>query len=120
MLMDHNMVLSLSYDYSSQNRRRQRTNVPLSQAISMDIAVRLCDTEHIAQFSMIRSSPKATGRRWRLLALYCPGGRQGDNQHNDNATCTHFAGHFDGQRDAAVQYRAHHLMDEVRGFYKSH
>ena len=31
--MDHNMVLS--YDYSSRNRRRRRTNVPPSRAISM-------------------------------------------------------------------------------------
>ncbi len=38
----------------------------------------------------------------QLLAPYHPGGHQGDNQHNDDATCTHFAGHFDGHRDAAV------------------
>jgi hypothetical protein len=31
-----------------------------------------------------------------------------------------FADHFDGRGDAAVQYRAHRLMEEVRGFHKSH
>ena len=41
----------------------------------------------------------------RLLTLYCPGGLQGDNQEqNNNAQYTCFAGHFDGHRDAAVQY----------------
>jgi len=35
----------------------------------------------------------------RLLAPYCPGGRQGDNSHNDYAKwTTHFAGRFDGHR----------------------
>ena len=40
----------------------------------------------------------------RLLAPYRPGGRQGDNQHSDNAKYTHFDGHFNGDRDAAVLY----------------
>jgi hypothetical protein len=31
-----------------------------------------------------------------------------------------FAGHFDGRGDAAVRYRTHRLMEEVRGFHKSH
>ncbi len=56
----------------------------------------------------------------RLLAPYRPGGRQGDNQHRDNAKYTHFDGHFDGDRDAAVVYRAHHPMEEVQGFHISH
>ena len=56
----------------------------------------------------------------RLLAPYCPGGRQGDSQLNDYETCTHFAGRFDGHRDAAVLYRADRPMEEVRGFHKSH
>jgi hypothetical protein len=34
--------------------------------------------------------------------------------------CTHFDGHFNGHRDAAVLYRAHHPMEEVQGFHKSH
>ena len=39
---------------------------------------------------------------------------------NNDAKCTHFAGHFDGHCDAAVLYRVHCLMEEVRGFHKSH
>ena len=56
----------------------------------------------------------------QLLASYQPGSRQGNNLHNDNATCTHFAGHFDGHRDTAVLYRTHRPMEEVHGFHKSH
>ena len=55
----------------------------------------------------------------RLLALYCPSSHLGDNQHNNNATCTHFAGRFDGHHVAAVLYRAHHPMEEVCGFLKA-
>ena len=56
----------------------------------------------------------------QILALYCPGGHQDDNQLNDDATCAHFVGRFDGHRDAAVLYRTHRPMEEVRGFHKSH
>ena len=56
----------------------------------------------------------------RPLTPYHPGGRHGDNQQNDNAKCTLFAGNFDGYRDAAVLYRAQCLMEEVRGFHKSY
>ena len=56
----------------------------------------------------------------RLLAPYRPGGRQGDNQHSDNAKYTHFDGHLDGDRDAAVLYRVHRPMEEVQGFHISH
>ena len=74
-----------SYDYSSRNRWQRRTNVPPSRAISMAMAVRRCDTERKARCSMTRASPEATERRHRaiirLLALYCPGGRQGDNHY---------------------------------------
>jgi len=56
----------------------------------------------------------------QLLAPYRPGGRQGDDQHNNYAKCTHFAGHFDGHRDAPVLYRVHRLMEDVRGFHIIH
>ena len=52
----------------------------------------------------------------RLLAVYCPGSRQGDNQLNDSETCTQFVGRFNGHRDAAVLYRAHCPMEEACGF----
>ena len=57
--MDHNMVLS--YDYSSQIRRRWRTNAPPLRAKLMAMVVRRCNMERIAQCSMIRASPEATG-----------------------------------------------------------
>ena len=38
----------------------------------------------------------------RLLVSYRLGGRQVDNQQNDDATCSHFDGHFDGHGSAAV------------------
>jgi hypothetical protein len=47
-------------------------------------------------------------------------GCQSNYHHNNDATCTHFAGRFDGHCDAAVLYRVHCLMEEVRGFHKSH
>ncbi len=63
ILMDHNMVLS--YNYSSQNMRRRRTNAPPLRAILMAMAVRGCVTECIAQCSMTRASLEATGRHHR-------------------------------------------------------
>jgi hypothetical protein len=52
--------------------------------------------------------------------MYWPNGRQGDNQQNDNAKHTCFAGRFDGHRNAPVRYREHHPMEEVCGFQRSH
>ena len=57
----------LSYDYSNRNRRQRRTNSPPSRAISMDMAVHLCNTERIARCSMTRASLEATGRRHRAI-----------------------------------------------------
>jgi hypothetical protein len=56
----------------------------------------------------------------QLLTPYCPGGRQGDNQQNDDAKHTYFAGRFDGHRYAPVRYREYCLMEEVGGFQRSH
>jgi hypothetical protein len=56
----------------------------------------------------------------RLIALYCPGGRQGNSKQNEDAKCVHFADHFDGRGGAQVLYRAHCLMEEVQGIHKSH
>ena len=65
--MDHHNIV-LHYIYSSRNRQRGRTNVPLLQAILMAMmAVRQCDTERISRCSMTRASPKATGRRHRAV-----------------------------------------------------
>ena len=43
----------------------------------------------------------------QLLALYRLSGRQGDSKQNNNVTCTHFDGRFDGHHNAAVLYRVH-------------
>ena len=75
----------------------------------MAIAVRRCDTERIARCSMTRASPEAIERRHRVTT-----------QHSDNAKYTHFDGQFNGDHDAVVLYRAHHLMEEVQGFHISH
>jgi len=56
----------------------------------------------------------------RLLAPYQPGSHHGDNKKNDDAKCALFAGCFNGHHDAAVLNRSHCLMEEVRGFHKSH
>ncbi len=56
----------------------------------------------------------------RLLTPYCSGGRHGDNQQIGDAEYALFAGLFYGHRDAGELYRAHPLMEEVRGFHKSH
>ena len=122
--MDHNMVLSLialAMSSVKQNiggnekmylRRRpfrwSCESVEAKQVASPDAA---CPGLHRKPLDA------AIGQ---LLAPYHPGGRHGDNQHNDNAKCTLFSGRFDGHRDAAVLYRAYHLMEEVRGFHKSH
>ncbi len=34
--------------------------------------------------------------------------------------CTSFAGHFDGYDDAPVRCQAHHPMQHVRGYLRSH
>jgi hypothetical protein len=56
----------------------------------------------------------------RLLTPYRPDGRHGDNQQNNHVKRTLFAGRFYGHHDATVLHRAHHLMEKVRGFHKSH
>jgi len=61
--MDHNMVLS--YDYSSWNRRRQKTNAPPSQAISMAVRRRWSSTCGIVRCSMTRALPEATEHHLR-------------------------------------------------------
>jgi len=55
----------------------------------------------------------------RLIPPYHPGGCQGDNQQNNDATCTQFAGRFDGPNGGPVLCCMHHRMEEVHGFHKS-
>ena len=69
------------------------------------------NTEHIAWWIMTRALDSAIS--W-LLALYCPGGRHGDNKQNNDAECTHFAGHFNGHRSAAILYRFMALLKATK------
>ena len=55
----------------------------------------------------------------RLLALYRPGGRHGNNQQNGDAKCTHFVGCFDGHHDAVVRYCAHCQWRRFVAFIKA-
>ena len=57
--MDHTMVLG--YNYSNQNRRQQRTDVTLSPAILIAMAVHRSDTKCITQCSMFRATMEAIG-----------------------------------------------------------
>jgi hypothetical protein len=50
----------------------------------------------------------------QLFTPYCPGGREGDTQQNDDAKYTKFAGHFDGNHDAVVGYQAHRPIKNKR------
>ena len=50
--------------------------------------------------------------------LFCHG--SGQQRINDNKKCRQIAGNFDGHGDAAVQREAHHLMEHIQGFTRSH
>jgi hypothetical protein len=111
----------LGCNYSSQNRLQLQMNVPPSQAISMAMAVRRCNTERIAQCSMTRASPEATGRRhWATTRSVSPRRPPGRQSTQREWNMYHFAGRFNGHHNVVVLYNAHHPMEEVRGFHKSH
>jgi hypothetical protein len=44
----------------------------------------------------------------------------GDNGINNNKKCWESAGDFNHHADAAVQCRAHHPMEHIPGFIRSH
>ena len=95
-------------------------NAPPSRAILMAMVVRRCNAEHIAKCSMTRASPEATGRRhWATYHSVLPAGCQGDNQLNDDATCTHCMDRFDGNCDAAVLYHMHPQWSRFVAFIKA-
>ena len=88
--MDHIMVLS--YDYAKQKRRRRWTNTPLMQAISMAVWMCWSSSCGIAQCSMTRASPEATGcRHWAttcsILPRRPPGWQQMKRQCNMYPLC---------------------------------
>jgi len=64
------------------------------------------------QHRLIQHARGYSGSHWTLpsgdypLRINRPIGHQGDNQQNDNAKCTNFAGHFYGDHNTAVPYCA--------------
>ena len=89
--MDHNMVLS--YEWCQTKYWRQRANVPLLQTTWRSSGG--VKTKHVALPDAacpgLHRKPLDAAIR-QLLALYCPCGRHGDNQPNNDAKCTFFAG----------------------------
>ncbi len=71
----------LSYDYPKRKRRRWRTNAPPLQAILMTMRRRWSDTCSIAQCSMSRATPEATGcRHWATTHSILPRQPPGQQQ----------------------------------------
>jgi hypothetical protein len=60
VLMDHNMIFG--YGYCRWQNWRWHQHVPPLLAILMAMAVRRCNRKRIAQCSMSRATPEATGR----------------------------------------------------------
>ena len=117
--MGHNMVLS--YDYAEQK------GVGDERMHLRHCSFRwLCggvDAIHAA--SLHASCPKLHRKPLdaaigRLLPLYRLDGRHGNSKQNHDVTCTHFDGHFNGHRNAAVLCHAHRPIEKIRGFHKSH
>jgi hypothetical protein len=78
----------LGYDYSKQKRRWRQTNAPHPPAVSMATAVRWSDTDGIAQCSMSRATPEATGGwHWATTCSVLPQrppGQQANKQQSTN------------------------------------
>ena len=113
----------LSYTLCQAKYWRRRENVPPSQAILMVMQRRWRKSRDITWYKVSRATLEATGRCpaiRQLLAPCRPGGSHDVNQQNKDAKCTLFGCHLDGHCDAAVLYRAHRLVEEVRGIHKSH
>ena len=118
---------SFSFILIKWKRWRQQMNVPPSLAISIAMAVRQCNTAHIAQWRRRRSRAfiKPTKRCHRTTTCSAslrrpPGQQQTKRQCKWQCKCVHFAGHFDGRGGVPVLYRTHRPMKEVHGFHKSH
>ncbi len=71
-----------------QMRQRWRTNAPRPPAVSMATAVRRSNTDGIAQCSMSRATPEATGRWYRATTCSVlpqrPPGQQANKQQSTN------------------------------------
>ncbi len=56
----------------------------------------------------------------QVSAVYCPGGRWGHIQNNDDKKHTYFASYSNGHGNALVSYCAHCLIEKVQRFDGSH
>jgi hypothetical protein len=93
--MDYNYNIFLGYDYS--NRKRRCTSVTGHFDGHADAL------EKYGVHHPIQHDQGFAGSHWTPPSGdYYPGSRQGDNQQNNNAKCTHVAGRFDGHRNVAV------------------
>ncbi len=118
--MDHNTVFS--HNYVKQKRRRQKTNAPPSWAISMAMQTHWCNTGGIAQCSMFRATPEATGCCHRattcsVLPQWLPGQQQIKQQQKHTPVLLAIL-----MAMAMHQYdtRTHRPIEEVQGSTISH
>ncbi len=78
----------LSYGYCGWQNRQWHQHVPPSLTVLMAMAVCLCKSKHIAQCSMSRATPEATGRRHRAtthsVSPQRPPGQQANKQQSTN------------------------------------
>ncbi len=85
-LMDYNMVFGYGFCWWQNQQWHQL--VPRLSAISMAMAVHRCDRKRIAQCSMSRATPEATGRRHRAtthsVSPQRPPGQQQTKQQQKN------------------------------------
>ncbi len=84
--MNHNMIFS--YNYGKQKKGRQKTNAPPTRAILMAMQASWSNSDGIAQCSMSRATPEATGRcHWATSFSVSPQrlpGQQQTKQHQKN------------------------------------
>ncbi len=77
-----------SYGYRQWWNLRWHQHVPPSLAVLMAMAVRWCNTKCIAQCSMSRATPEATGHRYRVTTCSVspqqPPGQQANKQQSTN------------------------------------
>ncbi len=79
----------LGYNYSNQKRRWWRTNAPHLPTVLMATAVRRSNTDGIAQCSMSRATPEATGcRHWASTCSILPQRPPGQKANKQQSTNT--------------------------------
>jgi hypothetical protein len=73
--------MAFGYGYCRRHFLQWHQNVPPLSAILMAMAVSRCDTQRIAQCSMSRATPEATGHRnWETTCSVSPQRPPGQQQ----------------------------------------